>query len=525
MRKYQILPINYFISILAIVITVLLIASTGYYIASIPFQLDYVALQLQLLPAITNTLIIGVMTALIASLIGLLFAYMNVFYQYPFKKVLHLLAILPIAIPVYIHAYNYSIMFGHNGSLATLIGQLSGNSAFFLNVRTIWFAILIFSFSLYPYVYLMVRSALKHTNYALVESSQLLHRTHTKALLSTTFPIIKKILFLSVLLVLAETFSDIGVVEYFNINTISLLILRLYRIYNDYAAALIVGFLFSGTLIALFLIEKYKLKSYRANTSKITNIKQVKMNPIMAIFFFSVYAFVVGFAFVLPVLQMLQWTFVSSSGLSSDYVSVILNTLLLVVLVLGVITIIAVAITHTARNNKLIYGLSSILNMGYMLVSILISLVMMIFVQTFNTLFNTRLNVSFSLVFIVLALTFKFIPIMLNALNKRYAQIPGQLIESSYILKATRSKTFKKVELPLIMTTLVSSSVLIIIDVIKELTLTLTLRPFNFDTLALRVSMFAKDERVIDSAIYSLTIVLLVSILVLFIYSKEEKNA
>lgn len=525
MRKYQVLPLNYFISVFVIAVTLLLFASTVYYIFSTPFQLNHAVLSSQLISAINNTLIIGSATALISSFIGLLFAYVNVFYKYPLKKFLHLLAILPISIPVYIHAYNYNIMFAVNGSLSNIIGNLTNNQMFSLNVKNIWFTILIFSFSLYPYIYLMVRTALKQTNYALVESSQLLHKSHTRALLGTTYPIIRKVLFLSVILVLAETFSDIGVVDYFNINTISLLILRLYRIYNDFAAAILVGFFFSVSLITLFLIEKFCLKTYRANTSKTNSIKQVKMNPYFAILFYTVFIFVIGFAFIIPVLQMIHWTLISSTIFSIEYISVIRNTVYLVSLVVVVITITTVALSHVSRNNKFIYALSSILNFGYMFVSILISLVIIIFVQTVNQLFNTQFNVSLSLLFIVLALSLKFIPIMLNAVNKRYAQIAPQVIESSYVLNASSTKTFIKTEIPLIKTTIISSAVLIIIDVIKELTLTLTLRPFNFDTLSLRVSMFAKDERVIDSAVYSLTIVLIIAILVLFIYSKEESNA
>lgn len=524
MRNYQILPLNKIISISAISLSLLLLLSTFYFLIIQPFTLSHVAIQIMLQSAVKNTIIIGVFTAILAGSIGVLFAYVNVFYNYRFKKTLHLLAILPIAIPVYIHAYNYSKMFSINGSLASIVGSLTSNPSFSLNVRNIWFAILIFSFSLYPYVYLMVRSALKQTNYALVESSQLLKRSHTKALLSTTFPLIRKVLFLSIVLVLAETFSDIGVVEYFNINTISLLVLRLYRNYNDFAASFVIGFGFSSLLIGLFLYEKYKMKRFITSTSKYRNIRTVEMTAIFKVSFFTLYTFIISFAFIIPVLQMIQWVIISNNTFTSAYFEVITNTLYLMILVLLFILAIAIAVSHTARNNKIIYGLSAVLNFGYMLMSILISLMIMIFIQVINFFFSTRLSVSASIFFIVLAMTLKFLPIMLNALNKSYAQLPMQIIESSYILNASKLKTFLKVELPLLKTVIISSSILVMIDILKELTLTLTLRPFNFDTLALRVSMFAKDERILDSAIYSLTIVFIVSLLVLFLYSREDHN-
>lgn len=491
-------------------VIVLILAFVAVPLVNYPVAQDNFIVRQLIAESVINTVMIGGGVVLLATLFALPISIVHTYYDYRFKKLLHVLTILPLSIPAYIHAYNYSVMLGYGGSLGFLG----------IAVQNVYGAIVIYSLCLYPYLYMILTSTLKNVPYNVIESGRLMDRNFLLTAWRVVLPILRRAWMVGSILILAEVYSDIGVVDYFNIDTIATTIKRSYTVLGDYRSGLNLGVGFGIVMIALFLLEK-KVGA----KMKFSNTKQMAIRPLRmtggsaAVLGLSMT--VVAVAFVIPLVQMLVWSRNAITFFRWDeFLTNTGNTLMVTLLAIGGILVTAIIVIHTIRYTRRLRFMSTVLNIGYILPSIIISMLVTFFVTWLSSR-GMGHGLYLSIVPLVFAYTVKYFSVGVNTIDKGYNLIHSSMTESSLTMGFKALATFIRVDLPLLRKSITTAAILIFIDIMKEFTLGYTLKPFNFQTLATRVAVYAQDEMVQESAIHSLTITLICVVLILIL----EKGA
>lgn len=456
--------------------------------------------------SIVVTTKLGVSVAILSSIIALFFAVANVFFEYKFKKVIHILTVLPMAIPSYIHAYNYSTMLDYGGSLNFLN----------INIRNLNGAIFIYSICLFPYIYLIVRSSLKKIPFSIIESAYFFYDNYFLMLYKVVLPIITKSLIAGIILVIAEVFSDIGVVEYFNIQTIAFVIKQIYTTTQDYGLALKIGYSFGVVIIILFLLENLIYPNLKYSSSKSKKIIKKTFTKKGSFIFYIISFSIFSLAFFIPIGQMIVWSFDAYQFFDiTEFIEYFSNTTMIAIISLIFIIILGFIISHTIYYSKRLKFLTIFFNLGYILPSIIVSLVVIVNIGNITKLTSGNILLGLTTIPLIIAYIIKYLSIALNNISKSYGTLHPNIRYASLLLGKGSFKTIFNIDIPHCKQAFISASTIIVIDLYKELTLAYTLKPFNFHTLATKVAMFAKDERVQESAIFSLSIVFICAIAII----------
>ncbi len=464
---------------------------------------------------ISNTLIIGISVTLITAVISISLAIINVFFNYPLKKTLHILTFLPMTIPCYILAYQYNTLFSYGGELE------------FINFKTtsLFGTILIYSASFFPYSYMLIRSSLLKIPYNIVETAQTIDTKFIKSVFKIILPLVSKSIMAGSVLILGEVFSDIGVVEYANIKTISTIIKDTYVSDGNYGLALQLGLKFGSIMIILLIIESVIFPKISYSNSKSRQRKYFIMNKKSKIVYFTLISTLLLVSFFIPVLFMSKWFIISFSIYDFKlYFDALINTLSIILFTSITIVTAGLIIAHTSKYNAFLRPILTIFNIWYVLPSILIGLMLSIYFKNINDLLNTTIISSITVLVLFIAYTIKYLPIALNMISKSYLHTNKRVIESAITMNSNRFKTFYNTDFKLLRTAIIASILVITTDLIKELTLTYTLRPFNFNTLSTITAMYAKDEMIHESSLYSLTIIAICIMCVLFLTRKEVRK-
>ncbi len=469
----------------------------------------------QINSGIENTIIIGSSVVLISTLISLPLAIFNVFFEYRFKQLIHVLTFLPMAIPAYILAYKYTVLLSYGGDFDFI------NYNFNVLNKSIFF----YSIALYPYSYMLIRSALKKIPYNIIESAKTLDKSFVLTIVKIVIPLASKSIIAGAILILAEVFSDIGVVEYFNIVTISTMIKQIYVVNGNYELAISLGLKFALVLIALFIAEHFVLYKMSYST-KYKPIKPVKVKNLTKFVFYTLFSILVSVGFLIPVFYMIKWSFQSYSIIDfGNYLFALKNTAILSAAALVIIIVFSILISHMNKFNQKLRFIYNIFNIWYIMPSTLIALMLIIYFSKINSLLGTAIYSSTTILLLIIAYVMKYSPVAINAISKSYYQVNKKVIESAATMKKSRLKIFFEIDIPLLSRGLFAAMLIVLTDLIKELTLVYTLRPFNFETLTTIAASYAKkDEMVQESSIYSLTIVALCTICVIILTRKESKK-
>ncbi len=464
---------------------------------------------------IKNTLIIGVSVVIITALISIFLAVINVYFDYPFKKTIHILSFLPMTIPCYILAYQYNTLISHGGELE------------FINfkVTSLFGAILIYSASFFPYGYMLVRSSLLKIPFNIIETAYTIDSNFLKVVYKVILPLVSKSIMAGSILILGEVYSDIGVVEYANIKTISTVVKDTFVSNNNYGLALQLGLKFGIVMVFLLMLESLIFPKISYSNSKLREIKLLKSSVLFKSIYYTTVILLLSFSFFIPVFYMVKWFINSASIYDFDiYFSALFNTIKIIFVTTVAIVVIGLVISHINKYNRKLRTLYALFNIWYILPSILISLMLSMYFLNINSIFNTKIISSITIIVLFIAYVIKYLPIALNMISKSYMHINNRVIESAITMEENRFKTFYNTDFKLLRTALIASIAVITTDLVKELTLTYTLRPFNFQTLSTMTAMYAKDEMIHESSLYSLTIIAVCIICVLFLTRKEIKK-
>ena len=478
---------------------------------------------------VSNSLILIVGVSILSLILGVGTAWFVTNFDFFGKSWLEWAIILPLAIPPYILAYTFTGLFDSYGSANEIVRylfNLESGFIFFPNVRNIYGAIVVFSFTLYPYVYLTTRMAFLNQSRSLMEAGKLLGNSTRLLFFRLAVPLVRPAIIAGLALVIMETLSDFGAVDHFAIQTFTTGIFRTwYGRYDLSTAMQLSSFLLIFVAIFIFLERSERSKmsySYANSTFKKTDsLKLVGLKNFFA-FLFCFFPLFIGF--ILPIIELLNWAvfFPSENFLSNNLISTLFNTIVLGVTAGILCTIFALLINFLKRFHKswLLDFSSQLLTLGYALPGIILAIGIIKFFSFLDKSFiNLFLEMTLlgSLIGLMLAYVIKAYALASNTIESGFLRINHSIDDVSLSLKKAKFEIFFKIHLPLMKTSILTSLLLVISEVIKELPATLILRPFNFDTLAVTTYIYASEERMYEAASPAIMIVLIGLIPIIFL--------
>ncbi|WP_141669549.1 ABC transporter permease [Clostridium septicum] len=487
-----------------------------------------------------NSLKIAFFTAIFTLILGVVLAWLISMYDFPFRKFFSLSLVLPIAIPGYIAAYTYAGIFSYTGIIQK---TLRNNFSIFLDpkyfdIMSLKGAVFIFTFFLFPYVYITTKAFLENQSSALIENARMLGHNSFSIFTKIILPISRPSIIAGVSLVILEVFSDYGVVNYFGVSTFSTAIFKTWYGMGDIDTAVKLSGILMIFVVAIFIFENILRgrRKYSLSNSKVRPLKRQKLSGKKALIAFLSCFIVFLISFLIPVLQLISWAIFSYKNvLNHDFLKLLRNTILVASIATLIIIIVSIIIGNFCRINKSKISkiFSKIATLGYSIPGAIIAISVIVFFISIDRslvdiyiifgVTSKTLILSSSLTMLIFAYIIRFLAVGFNNVQAGFEKVGFKYFEASRLLGYGITETFLKVDLNMIKGAIVSGGILTFIDIIKELPLTMTLRPFNFDTLATKAYEFANDERVYEAAIPSL-IIIGISMISIFIFHNISKN-
>jgi len=478
----------------------------------------------------------GVLVA--ASVIGVSLAWIVVSYDFPLKKLISTLLIIPMAIPAYINAFTYAGIVDYTGPLQTFFrNTLSMESGYpVIDIMNLPGAIFIMTLALYPYIYLPVRSAFRQQAGTINDAARVLGVSGYRLFFRVSLPLIRPALVGGAILVLMEVLNEYGAVHYYGVNTLTVGIFRSWFSLSDLTAAMKLSAYLLLAVLTILLSERklrerigYSLPLSKPFVPKKTG--KIRGAALAAICFLPLLA-----GFLIPLLQLLDWAFQAGQSLFSPlFLELMKNSFLLTGFTTLLILFLAVISSYILRSRSIRFRreLSSVLTLGYAIPGTVIAIGIMIAFGFADRQINNllayatgaagRLFLSGSLAALVIAYTIRYMGVAFNPIDAGFTQVSGKLNEAARNLGSSPFRSLLKVDLPNIPSSLKAAAILLLIDILKELPLTMILRPFNFDTLAIRAYEMAGDERLAMAALPSLVIIAM-GLLPVFLLSESARK-
>ncbi|MFK5985709.1 MAG: iron ABC transporter permease [Pseudomonadota bacterium] len=495
---------------------------------------DYISNSLILMSGVTiGTLFIGVSTAWLTSIC-----------EFPGRKLFQWSLLLPLAFPAYIIAYTYTGLLDFAGPVQTSLRELfewGPRDYWFPEIRSLTGAIFMFSLVLYPYVYLLTRAAFLEQSTITLEASRSLGRGSWYSFFYVALPMARPTIIAGLSLALMETLADFGTVEYFGVPTFTTGIYRTWFGLDDSVAASQLASLLLIFVSALLVMERLSRKQsrfYQQSGKKARNTR-LQLNTMQGWLAFLLCFIPLFLGFLLPFVQLSIWSWETAEEMiSSDFIQLALHSLGLALFTSLLALIIALFMSYGQRllHTRLVHILIRITSLGYAVPGTVIAVGVLIpFSWLDNSIdslmiyyfdYSTGLIFSGTLFALIFAYLVRFLSVSIGTVESALEKIKPSMDEAARSMGSSSFSMLKRIHLPIMKTSLLTALLLVFVDILKELPATLLLRPFNFNTLAVRAYELAADERLHDAASASIMIVLtgiLPVILLSYSISKQKK--
>lgn len=479
-------------------------------------------------------------TGFFAALLGVSLAWLVAGYTFPLRSFYRWALVLPLAVPPYIAAYTYSSMTGYTGVIqATLRNRFDiALPPGTIEVMSDRGAVFVLTLFLFPYVFMITRVFLERQSASFIENARLLGHKPLSVFFRVVLPLARPAMMAGFMLVVFEVLSDYGVANYFGVQTLSTAIFQTwFGMYDVQSAMRLAAWLMLG-VISLFILERWLRRSmrYSAATRRSQPLQPQRLKGLAA-WGAALYCTVVfALAFLAPVAQLAAWSIQHGSAVwRLGFAEWTANTLKGAGIGTTIVLLIALLSTRAARmsGSSLMQALARLMSAGYSVPGAIVAIgVLAVFLALDERLAplykamgkaDGALVLSLSLAMLIAGYVIRFLATGYGALEAGYEKMPRAYSEASRTLGRSSLATFLRVELPLLKGSLLSGFVLTFVEIVKELPLTLLLRPFNYDTLSTRAYQYAADERVFDAALPSLLLVLIGLVSVLFMLKAERK--
>jgi iron(III) transport system permease protein len=467
-----------------------------------------------------TTVLLSVLVALGVVLVGLPAATAVTLFDFPGRRVFEWALLLPLAMPAYVVAFAYTDFLQFSGPLQTAVRSTLGlEGRVFPEIRSLSGAAWVFTFALYPYVYLLARTALGERASHLMEAARLLGAPMRRRMVEIALPLARPAVAAGTALALMETLADYGVSSYFGIQTFTAGIYKAWLAMDNHVAAAQLATLLLLMVALLMYLERRAQKRMRFSVTKGARAGTLDAQPVALHGRARWLAWVICgapvlFGFVLPVLFMLRplmadWQVVSwSQFLGWSFNSLRLGALT-AVLAVGLALVIAF---NLRRRPDLPTRLAAqLVSLGYAVPGAVIVVGLLLpvgWLQTVAPQSTVGYVLTATSLGLIWAYLVRFCAVALQSVQSGYARVPLSFDDSARMLGTGDVALMRRVHWPLLKRSTAAAALLVFVDVMKELPATLVLRPFNSDTLAVVAYQMARDERLGEAALPSLALVL-----------------
>ncbi len=480
---------------------------------------------------ISNSLILLSGVLFLTLIIGVGCAYLVSFYDFIGVKFFKWALILSFAVPAYIYAYSLTAFFENYGTAFTILKNLFGEGNYNSHIPKfdgMMGAIISISFSLFGYVYVLTRTSFHYQSQNLIELGKNLGFSKEKSFFKIILPSARPAIFAGLSLVAMETLSDFGSVSFFGISTFTTGIYNAWISFDDLTLANRLAFILLIFILGLFILENISRKKAQYHTSSKGGFKLktvIKLNGYKSFLAFSFCMLVFSISFLFPVLQMLYWTIIYPKHLADlNLIELFSNTIILVILSSCLLIALAFISNYGNRvsKSKFLEVLTTFSISGYAIPGIILAVAFITFISWFdnNIVSQFELN-SIKSIFIgsilglVLVYFVRFYSLASNGIKSGYLKINYSIDEAAYLLGYSKFKTFKNIHIPYLRNSILLIGILLSIEIIKELPITLIMRPFNFETFATKAYIYASQDLLEAAAAPSLFLIVIASFFIL----------
>ena len=486
------------------------------------------------------SLLVGVL--ILTFFLGVGSAYVVSFYKFPGVNFFKWALILSFAIPPYIYAYSLFAFFDNYGTAFTILKTLFGDGEYNKSIPKfdgMFGLILSISFSLYAYVYILARSSFLYQSQNLIDLGKNLGFSKFKSFYSIILPAARPAIVAGLSLVAMETLAEFGAVDFFSVNTLTTGIYNAWITFDDLAFANRISFFLLLFIFILFLTENLSRKKAKYHLDTRGGFKQkekIKLSGTNSFFAF-LFCFLLFFiSFLFPLGQMLYWTIkFPENFFDINVINLLLNTLYLVGLSSLVLITFALISNYGNRvsRNKTLNFLSTLSISGYAIPGVILAVAFITFIAWFDE--NIIKSLGFlsikklfigSILGLVIVYFVRFYSLAFNGIKSGYEKINVSVDESAYLLGYSKRKTFLNIHVPYLRNSLLFVVILISLEIIRELPITLVLRPFNFETFATTAYLSASEDMLEAAAVPSLFLILIAAFFITITsnYILKENN-
>ena len=486
--------------------------------------LDYVSSSLFLIGGVS----------LLVLLIGTITAWTVTTYNFVGKRIFEWALILPLSIPPYILAYTFTGLFDPFGDLNNLfraLFNLEDTTIVFPSVRNIYGGIIVFAFTLYPYVYLVSRSAFINQSKSMKEAARMLGLNQVQVFYQLALPLIRPAAIGGMMLVVMETLSDFGAVDHFAIQTFTTGIFRTWYGLYDLQTAMQLASLLLLTIGVFYIIERNSRgkEIYTSANSTFSPSREEDLTGLKSLIAFLICFIPIFVGFILPITELLIWAYeVNLDFFDKKFLRISFNTFSLAIASGFICAVLALIINFSIRYkpSDLIKKLSGLLSLGYAVPGLIlaIGIVQLLIYLDNHILSNLDIVITGSIFGLVLSYLIKTYALANSSIEAGYERVSRSIDDSARMLGSVSWGMLINVHLPLMKTAFLTSVLLVMSDVVKELPATLILRPFNFETLAVSTYIYASEERMLQAASPAIAIVL-VGLIPIFFLSKMIRSS
>ena len=483
-----------------------------------------------------NTALLMVLVSVAVLVVGVPLAWLTAMCEFPGRRFFAWALVLPLAIPAYVLAFVQMGLFEYAGPVQTFLRQVFGSSRWFPDIRgSLWGLVLVLVLAFYPYVYLMARSAFLTQGNRCMEAAQALGHSPLAAFFKVALPLARPWIGAGLALVLMEVLADFGAIAVFNFDTFTTALYKSwFDLHNLAAAAQLAAIL---VLVVLVLVAgEQRLRQARRFHVSQPQHRRWMLQGGRRWLAFGACSLVLAAGFAVPMLQIGVWAAsVWREDLTADYWGYAWNTLVLALVTGAIATLLALLLSWIARRHHdgatrwtvrlavLGYAMPGVvLAVGVFVPIAWLDAQLMAWLQPWGI--ETLGILKGSLAAMLLALSARFLAVAFHATDSAMQRITRSQEDACASLGLGPWQTLRRLHLPLLRTGLLSAFLMVVVDVMKEMPITLMTRQFGWDTLAVRVFQLTAESMWAQAALPALAIVLVGLLPVALLVLQTEKD-
>ena len=467
------------------------------------------------------------LVALGTSTIGAGTAWLTSVFEFPLRRIFTWALVLPLAVPTYIAAYTQLEFFDFSGPVQTFIRDIGGYQSlrdyWFPDLRSLWGASLVFSLVLYPYVYMTTRLTFARHGATALDACRSLGASPSRMFWKIGLPMARPALAAGVALALMETLNDIGAVEILGVRTLTYAVFETWLNRDDLVGAVQLALMLLIIVAFLVWLER-KARGARNYSATSRERPPARLQLQGARKWLAVLSCIapIGMGLGVPIYVLATYTLRRlDDGFDPALLAATFNSVVVATVTALIATALAYGVIQFARltRNKRVTATGRIASLGYAVPGTVLAIGLLIPLAAFDNWFDgvlrSRLGISSGLLLsgtvgiLIYAYVLRFLAISYGTIESGFARVSPHIDLVARSLGRTPSQVAKQVHTPIMKTVLASAFLLVFVDTMKELSATLLLRPFNFETLATYIYDHASQSALEEAAIAALLVVLI----------------